>query len=85
MNIATLEDLCQMKEEILLHLNKLTEQIGMKKENDEWLTSEEVKVKYKVKSTTTIYKLLKPYKMGGRNLFKKSDIEAMLLNMNNNL
>lgn len=84
MNIATLEDIKAMKEEILSHLNKLSEQIGTKKENDEWLTCEEVKEKYKVKSTTTIYKLLKPHKMGGKNLFKKSEIESMLLKMNTN-
>ena len=78
MNIATLEDLNSMKDEILSHLHKLSEQIAMKKADDEWLTTEQVKEKYKVKSTTTISKLLKSHKMGGKNLFKKSEIEQIL-------
>ncbi|MCG3165001.1 MAG: hypothetical protein POELPBGB_00761 [Bacteroidia bacterium] len=78
MNIATLDDLNTMKEEILSQLNKLSEKIAMRKADDEWLTTEEVKQRYKVKSTTTISKLLKPSKMGGKNIFKKSEIEQML-------
>ena len=85
MNIATLEDIKAMKDEILSRLNILSEQIASKKSDEEWLTCEEVKEKYKVKSTTTIYKLLKPHKMGGKNLFKKSEIEAGLLKTENNL
>lgn len=80
MNIATLDDLKSMKDEILSHLNKLSEQIDMRIADDEWLTTEQVKEKYKVKSTTTISKLLKPHKMGGKNIFRKSEIEQMLLN-----
>ena len=74
-NIATQEDFQLFKEQILAKLKKLSDLISTKKSEDEWLTPEEVKQKYKIKSVTTVYKLFTPYKKGGNNLFKKSEIE----------
>ena len=74
--IATLADLRQMEEKILSYLKELSDRIVQKKGEDEWLTCEEVQEKYKIKSITTVYKLLKPHKIGGKNLFRKSEIEA---------
>ena len=74
--IATITDLRQMEEKILAHFKELSDRIDLKKGEEEWLTCEEVQEKYKIKSVTTVYKLLKPHKIGRKNLFRRSEIEA---------
>ena len=80
--IATLADLRQMKEEILTHFKELSDRIEMRKGEDEWFTCEEVQEKYKIKSITTVYKWLQPHKIGGKNLFRTSEIESKLFKLN---
>ena len=83
MNIATLDDLQKMKEEIISHINTKWEQINQKKnDDDDWLTIEQVKERYKIKSTTTVMEHLKPEKPFGRNLFKKSEVEEYVRKSN---
>lgn len=81
-NLPTIDDLQKMKEEIISHINTKWEHLNQKKSDDEWLTLEQVKERYKIKSTTTVMEHLKPEKPFGRNLFKKSEVEEYVRKSN---
>ena len=78
MNIATLDDLERFKMEIISHFDNLLKNNSNQKKVEEWLTIEEVMARFKRKSRTTVNKYFTPQIIGGKKLFKLSDIEKHL-------
>jgi subtilase family serine protease len=73
-SILTTEDLQTLKNEILLEISKMLNTYLSPKNHKEYLTTEEVKEMFGVKSVNTIKKYLIPKKFGNRNLYALSEI-----------
>ena len=78
--ILSTDDFNLFKKETLSRLESIERLLSSNKNESNWLTVEEVKAKYKIKSTTTVDKLLKTAKkrIGRRTLYNKEAIEKLI-------